>query len=157
TGIVPAVADAGIAWIATDEEILTESTGGWVGRDGQGHLRNPESLYRPWRVDHEGRSLQMVFRDHALSDLVGFHYQRSDPAQAAADLLTRVDAIGRAVEGKTGGRPPIVPVILDGENCWEYYPDGGVEFLRTLYRSAASHPRVRPVRIGDHLARYPAV
>ena len=154
--VLPAVAATGVRWIATDEEILAESTGGWVGRDGNGHLRNPELLYRPWLVEHEGAELQMVFRDHAMSDLIGFHYQRSDPAHAAADLLGRLEAIGRAVEGKTGGKPPLVPIILDGENCWEYYPDGGVGFLRNLYRGAVAHPGVRPVRVRDHLEEHPA-
>jgi hypothetical protein len=154
--IVPAIADVGIKWIATDEEILAESTGGWVGRDGQGHIRNPELLFRPWRVEKDGKELQIVFRDHAMSDLVGFHYQRSDPRHAANDLLGRVEATGRAIEGKNGGKPSIVPVILDGENCWEYYPDGGVGFLRTLYQTAAKHPHIRPMRIRDHVEKYPA-
>lgn len=154
--IVPAIAEVGIKWIATDEEILAESTGGWVGRDGQGHIRNPELLFRPWKVEKDGKELQMVFRDHAMSDLVGFHYQRSDPQHAANDLLGRVEATGRAIEGKNGGKPAIVPVILDGENCWEYYPDGGVGFLRTLYRTAAKHPHIRPVRIRDHIEKHPA-
>ena len=36
----------------------------------------------------------------------------------------------------------LVPVILDGENCWEYYPDGGVSFLRSLYQGAVRDPRI---------------
>ena len=35
------------------------STDGWVSRDGQGFLRNPEMLYRPWRVEDKGQSLQI--------------------------------------------------------------------------------------------------
>src|SRR6266404_2991993 len=62
--IVPAIAAAGIAWIATDEEILTRSTDGWIARDSQGFLRHPEMLYRPWRVEEKGKHLQIVFRDH---------------------------------------------------------------------------------------------
>jgi alpha-amylase/alpha-mannosidase (GH57 family) len=154
--IVAPIAEAGIEWIATDEEILAESTGGWTARDGQGHLRHPEMLYRPWRVEDAGQSLQMVFRDHALSDLIGFHYQRSHPHHAANDLLSRCEAIGRAVAPHSGGRPALVPVILDGENCWEYYPDGGVEFLRTLYKNAVSNNRIRPVRMQDYLHEHPA-
>ena len=46
-------------------------------------------------------------------------------------------------------------MILDGENCWEYYPDGGVSFLRSLYREAARDPRVRPVTVGEHLREHP--
>ena len=49
-GVIPAIAEAGIQWIAADEEILSCSTDGWVARDGNGFLRNPEMLYRPWRV-----------------------------------------------------------------------------------------------------------
>ena len=154
--IIPAIANVGIEWIATDEEILARSTNGWISRDSQGHMRHPEMLYRPWRLEEQGQQLQIVFRDHGLSDLIGFHYQRSQPGRAAADLLGRVEAIGRAVDSKMGGRPALVPIILDGENCWEYYPDGGVEFLRSLYRGAAQHHLIRPVRIAEHVREYPA-
>ncbi|MCC7419453.1 MAG: hypothetical protein IT428_04190 [Planctomycetaceae bacterium] len=154
--VIGAIADVGIEWIATDEEILAESTNGWISRDGQGHIRHPHMLYRPWRVEESGKHLQMIFRDHALSDLVGFHYQRSDPLAATNDLLGKVQSIGRAVEGQTGGRPCLVPIILDGENCWEYYPDGGVKFLRSLYQTAATNPHVRPVKVSQYLKEYPA-
>ncbi len=154
--IIPVIAQAGIEWIATDEEILARSTNGWISRDSQGFIRHPEMLYRPWRVEEQGSQLQIVFRDHGLSDLIGFHYQRSDPTRAAQDLLGRVEAIGRAVESNNASRPALVSIILDGENCWEYYPDGGVEFLRTLYRGAARHPLIRPVRMRDHLREHPA-
>jgi alpha-amylase/alpha-mannosidase (GH57 family) len=154
--ILAAVASVGIQWIATDEEILAHSTEGFVSRDPHGHLRRPEMLYRPWQVDAGGMPLQIIFRDHGLSDLVGFHYQRSDPHRAAEDLLGRLQGIRRVVEPQSGGRPAIVPIILDGENCWEYYPDGGVVFLRHLYREAVARPDVRPVRVRDHLEAYPA-
>ena len=154
--IIPSIAESGIKWIATDEEILSHSTSGWVSRDAQGYLRHPEMLYRPWRVEEQGHQLQMVFRDHGLSDLIGFHYQRSDPKAAAQDLLGRIQGIGRAIEHKMGDRSAIVPIILDGENCWEYYQDGGVEFLRSLYRNCVSTPQIEPVMIGDYLERNPA-
>ncbi len=154
--VIPVIAQGGIEWIATDEEILARSTNGWISRDSQGYMRHPEMLYRPWRVEEQGHQLQVVFRDHGLSDLIGFHYQRSDPKRAAGDMLGRVEAIGRAVEANNGGRPALVPVILDGENCWEYYPDGGVEFLRTLYQTVAKHPAIRPCRIRDYVREHPA-
>ena len=154
--IVSAIAQAGIEWIATDEEILSASTNGWVSRDGHGHIRNPEMLYRPWRVESGSDQLQIIFRDHALSDLIGFHYQRSDPAHAANDLIGRLSGISKACEHGSGGRPALVPIILDGENCWEYYHDGGVAFLRTLYQNCASSNFIRPVRVCDHLREYPA-
>lgn len=154
--IIPSIAAQGIRWIATDEEILSHSLGGKLSRDAQGHLRNPELLYRPWMLEDQGRQLQIVFRDHGLSDLIGFHYQRSLPAHAAGDLLGKVESIGRSVGHLMPDRSTLVPVILDGENCWEYYPDGGVEFLRTLYRECARHPLIQPAKIGDYLNQYPA-
>lgn len=154
--IIPLIADEGIRWIATDEEILAHSIGDQAARDSQGFLRRPELLYRPWLLEEQGRQLQIVFRDHGLSDLIGFHYQRSQPSYAAGDLLGKVESIGRSVGALVGNRPTLVPVILDGENCWEYYPDGGVEFLRTLYRECARHPQIQSVPIGDFLTAHPA-
>ena len=154
--IIGAIADVGIEWIATDEEILVASTGGRVSRDSHGHHRHPELLYRPWLAADGDKQLQMVFRDKGLSDLIGFQYQRADDVLAAMDLLGRIEAIGHATESANGGRPTLVPIILDGENCWEYYRDGGVTFLRTLYHEAARRDSINPVRIGDHLREHPA-
>lgn len=154
--IVGPLAEAGLQWIATDEEILSASTEGWIARDANGFLRNPEMLYRPWRVEHQGRNVQIVFRDHAMSDMIGFHYQRFDPAQAVSDFLGKVEAIGNATGGNAGHRPTLVSIILDGENCWEYYPNAGVDFLRGLYRKVVQHPRIKPVRIADYLQKHPA-
>lgn len=155
-GIVPAIADAGIQWIATDEEILSCSTNGWISRDGNGYHRNPEMLYRPWRVEEAGRQLQIVFRDHALSDQIGFHYKRYNPQHAVDDFVSKLEAIGKATGANAGRRPTLVPIILDGENCWEYYPNGGVDFLQGVYRRVVEHPRITPVRMDEYLEKYPA-
>jgi len=154
--IIPAIGGAGVRWIATDEEILSASTDGWVSRDGNGFLRNPEMLYRPWRIEHQGKHLQIVFRDHAMSDQIGFHYQRYTTDLAVDDFLGKVEAIGNATGGNAGHRPTLLSIILDGENCWEYYPNGGVDFLRMLYRHVAEHPKITPVRMCDYLDQYPA-
>jgi alpha-amylase/alpha-mannosidase (GH57 family) len=154
--ILEAITETGIEWIATDEEILAHSTNGWIARDGNGHAKHPEMLYRPWNLEAGKKPLQIVFRDHALSDLIGFHYQRSEAHHAAQDLIGRVLAIGRAVTAAGSDRPALVPIILDGENCWEYYPNGGVDFLRRFYRDCARNERIRPVTIGESLKLHPA-
>ncbi len=154
--MIPDIADAGIQWIATDEEILSCSTDGWVARDENGFLRNPEMLYRPWKVEEQGRHLQAIFRDHAMSDLIGFHYQRYRAEDAVDDFFGKVEAIGQATTGNGADRPTLISIILDGENCWEYYPNGGVDFLRALYHRIAEHPKVRTERVCDYLQQYPA-
>ena len=153
-GLIPLLARHGLEWIATDEEILACSTNGRVHRDGRGYVKNPELLYRPWKVAESGHELGIVFRDHALSDQIGFHYQRSPGPAAAGDFLGKLHAIGHACHGD---RPALVPVILDGENCWEYFPDGGVSFLRSLYQAAARDPQVAPVTVGEFLEDHPPV
>ncbi|MEZ6066327.1 MAG: glycoside hydrolase family 57 protein [Planctomycetaceae bacterium] len=155
--IIEAIANVGIQWIATDEEILSCSLNGQVARDAQGFVNRPDKLYQPWRVSSGNRSLDIIFRDHGLSDQIGFHYQRSDPVWAAGDLLDRVASIGRAVAHAQSDRPALVPIILDGENCWEYYADGGVKFLRQLYRDAARRNDVAPRTVSEHLQLSPSV
>ena len=149
--IVPVLADAGIQWFASDEEILSMSTGGQVARDRQGHVRHPELLYRPYRVREGNNELHCVFRDHALSDLVGFHYQRFGADEAAADFVAKLKAIGQAVAPAEA----FVPVILDGENAWEYYRNQGVDFLRALHRHLCADADVQTVRIGDYVSEHP--
>jgi alpha-amylase/alpha-mannosidase (GH57 family) len=154
--MIPAVAEAGIQWIATDEEILSRSTDGWVSRDANGFLRNPEKLYRPWRIEERGKSLSIIFRDHAMSDAIGFQYQRFGAEAAVDDFVGKLEAIGRATASQHRERSSLVSIILDGENCWEYYPNAGVDFLRALYRRVGNHPRIKPVRVSDYLDRQPA-
>ena len=107
-------------------------------------------MYRPYRVGEGGKELAIVFRDHALSDGIGFHYQRNDPVAGAEDFIARLRVIGNAVHGQA-----LVPVILDGENCWEHYPGGGVTFLRNLYERCVRANDLKPVRIDHYLEQNP--
>ncbi len=150
--IIPILAEAGLKWIATDEEILGCSTSGKVGRDSRGHVRHPELLYRAWKVRESHHELSIIFRDHSMSDQIGFHYQRSPGPVAAGDFMAKLGAIGDACRHNPA---TLVPVILDGENCWEYYPDGGVSFLRSLYRGIARSANLRPVQVGRFLSEHP--
>ncbi|MCS7166804.1 MAG: glycoside hydrolase family 57 protein [Gemmatales bacterium] len=150
--MLPLLAEHGIQWIATDEQVLSVSTHGLVGRDSRGFVRNPEQLYQPYWVQEGQARLAILFRDHALSDLIGFHYQRSDGQEAAQDFLEKLQGIARAV---SDSRSALVPVILDGENCWEYYPGGGVAFLRALYQLCTTTPGIEPVCVTDYLQRHP--
>ncbi len=150
--MIPLLAKHGIRWIATDEGVLSQATQGFVGRDEHGHVRNPGHLYQPYRVREGEHELSIVFRDHGLSDMIGFHYQRSKGADAADDFLQHLQNIRKAVDPS---QPVLVSVILDGENCWEHYPEGGVPFLRNLYQRCTQTKGVRSVRLGDYLEQHP--
>src|SRR5690606_35295951 len=55
-----------------------------------------------------------------------------------------------------GGRDALVPIILDGENAWEYYEENGRPFLRELYALISGDKRMTAVTVSEALARVPA-
>jgi hypothetical protein len=114
-------------------------------------------------ADPHGRELAIVFRHKRLSDLIGFSYMTWDPKDAARDFAQKVleaaAAPARGGEEPAGGEggeaPPLIAVILDGENCWEHYPEDGRCFLRELYGLLGPHPEIEMVTVSDYLHRYP--
>src|ERR1700687_3993111 len=78
-------AHLGFKWFATDEGVLGQTLHVGFGRDGAGVPANAEKLYSPLRVRVAGREMVGFFRDHYLSDLVGFVYSRMDMYAAAED------------------------------------------------------------------------
>jgi alpha-amylase/alpha-mannosidase (GH57 family) len=148
--VVPLVAAAGFKWMATDEEILSRSIGRAFSRDAAGHLEQPETLYKPYLVGPAGESnVACLFRDHTLSDLIGFHYAAWGAEAAADDFTRRLVEAGRRYTGRTGGREATIAVILDGENAWEHYAGQGRPFLRALYSRLASHAELRTATMSE--------
>ncbi len=123
------IAESGIRWFATDEEILEKSMDGGLGT-------GKERLYRPWRYCSSQGEIGAFFRDHQLSDLIGFTYSQWDAGRAVADLCARLNGI----RGVIGGEGRVVPIILDGENAWEYYPNNAYDFLQGMYAAIARTP-----------------
>ena len=144
---VALMAQAGIQWIATDEDILSRSLNIPLPRDGYGHSERPEVLYRPYRVGATGTAA--LFRDHSLSDRIGFHYQSWDAGAAAQDFIERVREAGRRFSAATGGEVGTVAVILDGENAWEHFAGGGRPFLRALYGGLEACPDIQTVTMSE--------
>ena len=150
--MVPLVADAGFRWMATDEGILSRTLGKTFTRDADGHVQQPEALYMPYRIGAARGSLACGFRDHTLSDLIGFTYASWSAEAAAADFVGRLAEAGRRYTGRTGQEATVF-VILDGENAWEHYDGQGRPFLRALYSRLNSHPEVTAVTMADACSR----
>ncbi len=47
----------------------------------------------------------------------------------------------------------MVPIFLDGENAWEYYPKSGREFLRRFYDALQQEPGMEAVTVSEAIAR----
>ena len=137
----------GFEWTATDEGVLGRSLQMSFSRQGDGTMAGGRELYRPHRFVVGENGISIFFRDHQLSDLIGFVYSRLDAQAAATDLHQRIRAAGRS----TGNRPAVVPIILDGENAWEFFPGNGREFLRAFYGRLASDPDLRAVTASEAL------
>src|SRR2546428_555405 len=92
---------------------------------------DPAWLYTAYIARDEDYSLAILFRDRGLSDEIGFKYQVWRPEDAADDLVGRLHGIRDALGDERGEH--IVPLILDGENCWEFYDNNGQDFLVALF------------------------
>jgi alpha-amylase/alpha-mannosidase (GH57 family) len=128
--LLPIVHRVGLRWLATDESILARSL------EREGHPWNRQAaLYQPYRAGTAGQELTMLFRDREISDAFGFVYHKTTPESAAEDVMRRLTGIIQ----NTGQEQIVIPIILDGENPWEHYHDGGERFLSLLYSAFSAH------------------
>ena len=144
---------AGLTWMATDEGVLGRSQGKYFARDGEGRLSEEaaERLYRVYRWQQGPASMHLVFRDHSLSDLIGFVYSGMGAKEAAQHLIQRLKDCAKPVLQKK--KDAVVPIILDGENAWEFYPQSGREFLRRVYDLIARDPEMEATTVSEAIAR----
>ena len=134
------MAEAGLRWTASDETVLQRSLD-----DGR-----RDTHFFPYRYRREGEEIAIFFRDRTLSDLIGFTYSHWPEQDAAADLMLRLTALARTVAPDA-----VVSIILDGENAWEYYPEGGRVFWDTFFTLLEGQQEVRPVTFSEYLTRHP--
>jgi len=147
-------ADLGVKWMATDEGVLARTLGMPFTRDGHG--RSPDAaaakLYTIHRYENGGANISLIFRDHAISDLIGFVYSGMPPQEAADHLMRNIRESAEPV--LRSGADAVVPIILDGENAWEYYPESGREFLRRIYDALQSSPDIEAVTVSEAIERH---
>jgi alpha-amylase/alpha-mannosidase (GH57 family) len=106
--VVALAAEAGFRWLASDDGVWSRS----VTRGDR------------WGGQDLGHGVVGFFRDHALSDAIGFQHARM-PVR---------DAVGSLVEGcRSRTRDGLVVLALDGENPWEAFPDAGAAYREALH------------------------
>ena len=144
----------GVKWMATDEGVLGRSLGLFFSRDGDGGLASDlaQRLYTIHQYQSGETRMNMLFRDHTLSDLIGFVYAGMPPQEAADNLVQKIRQSAQPV--LTNGSDAVVPIILDGENAWEYYPRSGREFLRRFYDALQNDPGIEAVTVAEAIARH---
>jgi len=140
--MVELIAKGGFAWTASSEGVLAHSLSA-----EQKALGKANFLYRPY----DAHGVMMLFRDDRLSDLIGFEYAKWHGKDASTHFVAELEALAR--DAATKGEHPLVSVMLDGENAWEYFPYNGYFFLQDLYAALEGHDFIRTVVPSDCLVR----
>ncbi len=138
------IAENNVRWVGTDETILRNTLA--VGSPGL----DDKFLERYFAYNYLSgkQKLKIFFRDHGLSDLIGFSYSRRGPDEAAQDFVNRLLSIRGSLANAYGDKVfqfAVVPIIMDGENAWEFYQSDGKDFLRTLYYLMSNDSRLKTV------------
>ena len=146
--------ELGVRWMATDEGVLGRTMGLFFGRDSEGRTAGhlAEKLYTIHRYEKGSTAMHLVFRDHTISDLIGFVYSGMPAAEAAQHLIQNIQKAAQPVLDK--GQDAVVSIILDGENAWEYYPKSGREFLRRFYDGLQKTAGMEAVTISEAIERH---
>jgi len=131
-------AECGFTWAASDNGVLGRTLNREPGVD---------VTYRAYVWQQSGHTMRMIFRDHYLSDLIGFEYSRMNASDAAAHFLDRI-------RQNAAGRDALVPIVLDGENAWEWYEQNGRPFLRELYRRISEDTQMEALTVSEALAKF---
>jgi len=133
----------GIKWIGTDEDILSISIGKQL-RDSSRNVIEPGILYKPYIFEN----VSVIFRDHNLSDLIGFVYPKWDSKKAAEDFISKLIHVWTIMPKD---KPQLLSIILDGENAWEYYKNDGHDFLKYLYEGLSKEKRLKTVTVSEYI------
>jgi alpha-amylase/alpha-mannosidase (GH57 family) len=140
--VLQLAAECGFRWAATDNGVLGRTLNQMPG---------PDTTYRPYLWKQGDREISLLFRDHELSDLIGFVFSKMPAEDAADHFLNRIRHACAPLN-----RDVLVPIILDGENAWEYYDRSGRPFLKALYRRIEQDPNLAAVTVSEALERHPA-
>ncbi len=134
-----------IKWTATDEQILKETAQG----DFYDTLKFFPQIYHNHQKNCE---IKLLFRDHFLSDRIGFVYSNWDAEESAKEFCSHLESIRNEiirVHGEEALDYAAVTVILDGENCWEFYKDNGFPFLNCLFSSLSDSELFETVKCSE--------
>ncbi|MCX7910933.1 MAG: glycoside hydrolase family 57 protein, partial [Endomicrobia bacterium] len=136
-----------IKWFATDEDILKKSL-----MLSTGKFPDKTAIYKHYKFNTE-TPIYVVFRDKEISDNISFVYYRWRKEDAVKDIEAKLLDIYNLCKNEEF--PILVTIILDGENCWEYYHNDGEDFLNDFYNMLTSNKMFETVLLSDYILAHP--
>ena len=134
------LAKQGVQWAASGESVLTNSL--LKSNPKKTLISHHDYLYKPYKISDGENQIVCFFRDDRLSDKIGFEYSKMHSTDAVNDFIHDLEQVRTSFQANEN---PVVSVILDGENAWEYYPYNGYYFLSELYQALSNHPDIEMV------------
>ena len=133
-------------WSASGEGVLMNTLR--VSNPDESLPNRNHYLYNPYHMAGEEQVI-CIFRDDHLSDLIGFEYARWSGRDAAENLIQSLERIYHSTSPENN---PIVSIILDGKNAWEFYLYNAFYFFNDLYSLLDNHPLIRSTIYRDYIA-----
>ncbi|MFH1394627.1 MAG: glycogen synthase GlgA [Candidatus Omnitrophota bacterium] len=141
--IIPILADEKIEWIATDEGILWESL-------KNENVSREKLLYQAFSARADGKKISIIFRDIGISNAISFRYAGMPSKKAVSDIMNSLKEIKK--NAHFYGKTALVSIILDGENPWPYFQEGGRLFLSEMYRQISENNDFEMVTVSGYLS-----
>lgn len=132
TPFLKQIAEAGFTWTASSHGVLKHSAGI--------HAKTNTAWLAPEEIPGD---LTLFFRNEKLSDLIGFEYAKWHGRDAAQHFLNELEVLDRE------DHQNLIPIFLDGENAWEYYPYNAWFFFSDLYDALEKSPKLQTVTLSE--------
>ncbi len=135
--------DKGFKWTASDKDIL---------KNTKNELYHPLEIYFPRVYKNDNGEINLFFRDSVLSDKIGFSYSSIDESKAVLDFTRYIEDIRQnliMIYNEDILYKACVYIILDGENCWEYYKNNGENFLNLLFETLSVSSKIKTVTLSE--------
>ena len=141
----------GIKWTISDESILSKSINFEFVRDFKGNIEDPYYLLKTYTFSKSKKPIDVIFRDLHIPNLINFEYCNIDASISSGDLYNKI----KSIQNKLLVSPDenhLLTIALDGENCWENYPNDGSDFLNMLYSKLEQDESIETVLISDYIS-----
>ena len=139
-------AKEGLRWLISDDQVLSQTLG---------ENMTDEKRYQAYRIKGIESSPALFFRSSEISEAMLYNYSKLSPEQAVMELINKLEDIRESLSGDE--TEYIVPIILDGENSWEYYPKNGYLFFNELFSALSKSDVLKTISFTDYLESTPNI